>query len=125
MWIDATLGGAKDREGNARDIDLSAYTVTAAGPSARMENGGKEIKVASLQVLPGATLYIANASVNSPIVRMEGDEKASAKLFISNWGNLYHGAGATAIEGTGEDYNSVRNYGGDNTRIVVNGATEM
>ena len=125
LWIDATLGGAKDREGNARDIDLSAYTVTAAGPSARMENGGKEIKVASLQVLPGATLYIANASVNSPIVRMEGDEKASAKLFISNWGNLYHGAGATAIEGTGEDYNSVRNYGGDNTRIVVNGATEM
>ncbi len=125
LWIGATLCGAKDREGNAQDIDLSAYTVTAARPSARMENGGKEMKVASLQVLPGATLYVAQASVDCPSVRMEGNEKASAELFISNWGNLYNGAGATVVDGTGEEYNSVRNYGGHDTRIVVNGAAEM
>lgn len=125
LWIDATLSGAEDHEGNAQDIDLSAYTVTAAGPSARMENGGKVMKVASLQVLAGATLYIARTSVDSPAVRMEGTEKASAELFISNWGNLYNGTGATEINGTGEDYNSVRNYGGEKTSLIVRGAAEM
>ena len=125
LWIGATLCGAKDREGNAQDIDLSAYAVTAAGPSARMENGGKEMKVASLQVLPGATLYIAHASVDTPSVSMEGDETGKAELFISNWGNLYHGTEATAIIGSGEAYNSVYDYGGSDTRIVVNGAAEM
>ena len=125
LWIDGTLSGTKDDDGNARDIDLSAYTVTAAGPAARMENGGKEIKVASLQVLPGATLYIAHASVDTPSVSMEGDETGKAELFISNRGNLYNGNAATAITGSGEAYNSVYDYGGSDTRIVVNGAAEM
>ena len=125
LWIDGILSGTKDAKGEAQDIDLSAYTVTAAGASARMENEGKEIKVAALQVLPGATLYIAHVSVDTPSVSMEGDATGKAGLFISNRGNLYNGTGATVINGTGEAYNTVSNYGGHNTRIVVNGATEM
>ena len=125
LWIDAILSGAKDAKGEAQDIDLSAYTVTAAGPAARIENGGKEMKFASLQVLAGATLYIAHASVDTPSVSMEGDATGKAGLFISNRGNLYNDTGATVINGTGEAYNTVSNYGGHNTRIVVNGATEM
>ena len=83
------------------------------------------MKFASLQVLAGATLYIAHASVDTPSVSMEGDATGKAGLFISNRGNLYNDTGATVINGTGEAYNTVSNYGGHNTRIVVNGATEM
>lgn len=121
LWIDSTLSGAKDAEGQAQDIDLSDYTVTATSPKARIENEGQEMKVSSLQVLPGAVLYIAHASVNTPVVRMEGNTTGTAELFISTFGNLYNGTSATRIEGIDETCNTVRNYGGQKTLFIVTG----
>lgn len=117
LWLDATLIGVKDNTGNRQDIDLSTYSIVAVGSNARLDNGGKEIKVGNLQVKKGATLTIFKADVNCASVRMEGETGAIATLQISNWGNLYYANAAATIYGN-IAYNKVENYGGEKTKLT-------
>lgn len=119
LWLNGTLIGAKDADGNAQDIDLGKYLIVSTGSGARLNNNLKELVVGGLQVNAGATLTIYRTNVKCPEVTMLGSSDASATLSISTLGNLYGDPSTNITLQNGAKYNTVQNYGGEQTNITI------
>lgn len=122
IWLNGTLSGAKNANGNAQDIDLTRYAIVAVGAESRLANEGRELKTGSLLIKAGASLTIYRTDVECPSVEMQGEAGAPAVLTISTLSNLYAASNQkTRIIGNGTGYNTLKNYGGEKTRIEASG----